>query len=175
MTWTAEKLDRLRKMWSAGDPASAIGVEIGFSRSAVLGKVHRLKLAKRRITDRVLQRKPPTKTAGQTLAAAPKPAKVVVSSPVVVIRAPEGANRAWPVKIHDVEIFGDIVTVGRPMIGAPQAACRWPIDGVFPRLCCHAQAQTGRSYCAAHSRLAYVDRRGHAERPDELSGKRSAW
>ena len=44
-SWTSEQIDLLKRLWSEGLTAAAIAVRIGdLSRSAVLGKVHRLRL-----------------------------------------------------------------------------------------------------------------------------------
>jgi GcrA cell cycle regulator len=49
--WTDDKTDALRSLWDAKRlSASEIGRELGTSRSAVLGRVHRLKLARRTST-----------------------------------------------------------------------------------------------------------------------------
>lgn len=45
--WTTFQVTRLREMWAAGDAGSKIAAEIGRTRSAVHGKVHRLQLAPR--------------------------------------------------------------------------------------------------------------------------------
>lgn len=48
MTWTEERVAKLRELWSQGKTASEIGVALGgVSRNAVIGKVHRLKLSGR--------------------------------------------------------------------------------------------------------------------------------
>ena len=45
MSWTDERIDRLKKMWSDGSTASQIADELGgVSRNAVIGKAHRLGL-----------------------------------------------------------------------------------------------------------------------------------
>ena len=47
-TWTDERVSKLKELWSQGKTASEIGVALGgISRNAVIGKVHRLKLAGR--------------------------------------------------------------------------------------------------------------------------------
>jgi hypothetical protein len=44
--WSAERVDLLRRLWADGETAAAIAVRLGgMSRSAVLGKVFRLRLA----------------------------------------------------------------------------------------------------------------------------------
>ncbi|MDQ8755940.1 GcrA family cell cycle regulator [Sphingosinicella sp. LHD-64] len=48
MSWTDERIDRLRELWSQGVTASQIADELGgVSRNAVIGKAHRLGLQSR--------------------------------------------------------------------------------------------------------------------------------
>lgn len=48
MSWTEERIDRLKKMWAAGATASQIAEDLGgVSRNAVIGKAHRLGLEQR--------------------------------------------------------------------------------------------------------------------------------
>ncbi|WP_116130937.1 GcrA family cell cycle regulator [Tropicimonas sp. IMCC34043] len=48
MSWTEERVETLRKMWSEGQSASQIAKELGgVTRNAVIGKVHRLGLSNR--------------------------------------------------------------------------------------------------------------------------------
>ena len=45
MSWTEERVETLKKLWSEGLSASQIATTLGgVSRNAVIGKVHRLKL-----------------------------------------------------------------------------------------------------------------------------------
>jgi len=48
--WTPERIQALIAMWNEGLPASEIGRRLAVTKNAVVGKVHRLGLAKRRIT-----------------------------------------------------------------------------------------------------------------------------
>ncbi len=41
-TWTGERVVELLALWAAGNSASQIGARLGCSRSAVIGKLHRL-------------------------------------------------------------------------------------------------------------------------------------
>lgn len=45
--WTHERIDLLRQRWDEGRTASTIADELGTTRNAILGKVHRLSLAPR--------------------------------------------------------------------------------------------------------------------------------
>ena len=48
MSWTEERIERLKKMWTEGSTASQIADELGgVSRNAVIGKAHRLGLESR--------------------------------------------------------------------------------------------------------------------------------
>ncbi|MEO1700865.1 MAG: GcrA family cell cycle regulator [Pseudomonadota bacterium] len=48
MSWTDERVETLKKLWADGLSASQIAAKLGgVSRNAVIGKVHRLKLAPR--------------------------------------------------------------------------------------------------------------------------------
>jgi len=48
MSWTEERIERLKKMWTDGSTASQIADELGgVSRNAVIGKAHRLGLEQR--------------------------------------------------------------------------------------------------------------------------------
>jgi GcrA cell cycle regulator len=48
MSWTPERVDILKNMWSEGQSASQIAAELGgVTRNAVIGKVHRLGLSNR--------------------------------------------------------------------------------------------------------------------------------
>ena len=48
MSWTDERIDRLKAMWAEGSTASQIAEDLGgVSRNAVIGKAHRLGLESR--------------------------------------------------------------------------------------------------------------------------------
>jgi len=72
MSWTEERIDRLKKMWHDGATASQIADELGgVSRNAVIGKAHRLGLEQRPSPVKPGEEKESKKPAA---AAAPKPA-----------------------------------------------------------------------------------------------------
>ena len=48
MSWTSEKVEKLKELWSKGHTASQIAQELGdTTRNAVIGKAHRLNLEAR--------------------------------------------------------------------------------------------------------------------------------
>ena len=84
MSWTDERIDRLKELWTQGMTASQIADELGgVSRNAVIGKAHRLGL----------QSRPSPVKANDPAAAAPAPAPVeepaAASPPAAEPAAPE--------------------------------------------------------------------------------------
>ncbi|HHC29060.1 MAG TPA: GcrA cell cycle regulator [Rhodobacterales bacterium] len=95
MSWTDERVETLKKMWTEGQSASQIAKALGgVTRNAVIGKVHRLGLSNRAGGSTTTAAKPgakdkPAKPAAQAKAkpaaakkpeADPKPAKVEPST-----------------------------------------------------------------------------------------------
>jgi GcrA cell cycle regulator len=128
-SWTAERVEILKRMWGDGATCAAIAVKLGFgtTRNAVIGKALRIGLPGRPSPIRRGDDGPPPP---------PKP-RVVRLKPVVV--KPEPAVRKFAVK------FGNV------------SACRWPegdpkhTDFHF----CEAKTEPGRPYCHAHCERAY--------------------
>ena len=77
MSWTDERIEQLRQMWTNGHTASQIAETLGgVSRNAVIGKAHRLGL----------QSRPSPVKPGES-EAEPAPAKAAVEKPAPVERA----------------------------------------------------------------------------------------
>ncbi|MDO5606097.1 MAG: GcrA family cell cycle regulator [Paracoccus sp. (in: a-proteobacteria)] len=90
MSWTDERVETLRRMWSEGQSASQIAKELGgVTRNAVIGKVHRLGLSNRD------EAEPEAPAAGATTAAASPAAPEPEARPAPKTRSkPEAAPRA---------------------------------------------------------------------------------
>jgi len=74
MSWTEERIERLKAMWTEGATASQIADELGgVSRNAVIGKAHRLGLDARPSPVKPGEEKETPKKAAKV--AAPKEAK----------------------------------------------------------------------------------------------------
>ena len=94
MSWTEERIERLKKMWHDGATASQIADELGgVSRNAVIGKAHRLGLEQRPSPVKPGEEKETKKpgTAAAPTAAAPKAAPKAEASPEVETPAPAAA------------------------------------------------------------------------------------
>jgi GcrA cell cycle regulator len=93
MSWTEERIERLKKMWHDGATASQIADELGgVSRNAVIGKAHRLGLEQRPSPVKPGEEKEAKKPAAAPAAAAPKPApKIEAAAPAATQAAPAPA------------------------------------------------------------------------------------
>jgi GcrA cell cycle regulator len=81
MSWTDERIDRLKELWQKGMTASQIADELGgVSRNAVIGKAHRLGLQSR--PSPVKANEPAPAPAKPRAKAAPEPATPPAAEPV---------------------------------------------------------------------------------------------
>jgi len=91
MSWTDERVELLKKMWTEGKSASQIAKELGsVTRNAVIGKVHRLGLASRIATDTA---EPAEAPVSEPVAAAPSAPKADPAPAPVANEAPSPEAR----------------------------------------------------------------------------------
>jgi GcrA cell cycle regulator len=151
MTWTDERVENLKKLWSDGLSASQIAAELGgITRNAVIGKVHRLGLSGRA--------KSPT-------SAAPRPRKARASSQMLRVSRPSVRGNTALAHAYEVdqepesEHVNNIIPLGqrRSILDLTEETCRWPIGdpGSVEFFFCGGQTLTSLPYCSFHSRVAY--------------------
>lgn len=114
MSWTDERIDRLKSMWEKGLTASQIADELGgVSRNAVIGKAHRLGLKSR--PSPVKANDTDAKPAPAAAKAKPKAAEKVApraAAPAQPERAPAAAAPAAPVAPRPQSDMPKIVSIG---------------------------------------------------------------
>ena len=148
--WTEDRIDRLRTLWLEGHSAARIARELGagLTRSAVLGKVHRMSLS-----------------AGRPR---PRGASAVVRSPPRDRRPPSppvSEALAGPAPVPDQ---------GRTtLLSVRRCECRWPYGD--PRaegfsLCGRPVARG--AFCGPHAAVAYRPGRQTPESLEALAGLR---
>jgi GcrA cell cycle regulator len=113
MSWTEERIERLKTMWHDGSTASQIADELGgVSRNAVIGKAHRLGLEQRPSPVKPGEEMKKTAPAPAAAAAAPAPAKPATRSQAskAAETAPAAAPAARPpqpsgprISAHDMQ------------------------------------------------------------------------
>jgi GcrA cell cycle regulator len=159
MSWTDERVELLKKLWSDGLSASQIAGELGgITRNAVIGKVHRLGLsgrAKAPSSSVPRQRKP---RAPSTMFRAPRP---MMRGATALAMQPAYDYSPEP----EPELIENIIPIGQrcQLVELTDDKCRWPIGdpGQADFFFCGGKPSSG-PYCAYHSRIAYqpvADRR----------------
>jgi GcrA cell cycle regulator len=158
MSWTDERVELLKKLWSDGLSASQIAAELGgITRNAVIGKVHRLGLSGR---------------AKAASSAAPRQRKARSSTHMLrigrsAIRGNTALAHAYEIEAEVTpELIENIIPIGqrRTILELTEQTCRWPIGdpGSTEFFFCGGNTIAGLPYCAYHSRVAYqpaADRR----------------
>jgi GcrA cell cycle regulator len=151
MSWTDERVETLKKLWTDGLSASQIAAELGgITRNAVIGKVHRLGLAGRA--------KSPSSAAPRPRKARPHPHMLRVSRPAT--RGNTALAHVFDLEIEAEPQFVDnVIPMGqrRSLLELTEETCRWPIGdpGHADFFFCGGQTLTSLPYCAYHSRVAY--------------------
>lgn len=149
MSWTDERVEQLKKLWTDGLSASQIAAELGgITRNAVIGKVHRLGLSGR---------------AKSPSSAAPRPRKPRQTHMMRVPRASMRGNTALAYA-YDLDVESEpepienIIPIGqrRTLLELNENTCRWPIGDPASQefFFCGGQPITSLPYCAYHSRIA---------------------
>jgi GcrA cell cycle regulator len=146
-TWTNERIASLKQMWAGGSTAAAIAARLGnISRSAVLGKISRLRLDS------------PSET----------PPAARGESPARRRRTPvrKKSNEAPPATAP---------LRGKTLLELTNNSCRWPFGrpGTSKFHFCGAPGadlERGMPYCAVHAQRAY---RVHEIKTEALTGRQS--
>jgi GcrA cell cycle regulator len=159
--WTDERVERLKALWADCLSANEIAAELGgFSRNAVIGKVHRLGLS-----GRVTRTPAATRATSGTRKRLKSHFKTPGGSKVA---QQGGSNRLAPAKVIEVDLGPELTGAppgGVGIMDLTNANCHWPIGD--PNQTgfhfCGAGALAGLPYCPEHCRIAYRapdDRRG---------------
>jgi GcrA cell cycle regulator len=141
--WTPERVSLLRQLWTEGETAAAIAVRLGgISRSAVLGKIFRLRLAG-----------PGTGEIAQKERGAAAPAQN--AGDIYVAR-----RRRSPKRAHQQQPSLNAAKRGKTLLELTNNTCRWPHGrpGTERFHFCgapEADLERGIPYCARHMRRAY--------------------
>lgn len=158
-TWTEERIERLKTLWSEGLSASQIASQLGgVTRNAVIGKVHRLGLSGRQRTSvRTVAKSKPIaeQVAGQTHI--PRPPRVAAVSATAQAVSPSDAPE--PLQENHVET-NNVIPMSRYLTiqELDTHTCRWPIgDPQSPQFrYCGAATEPGQVYCGPCSQKAYL-------------------
>ena len=181
MSWTDERVELMKKMWGEGQSASQIAKELGgVTRSAVIGKVHRLGLSNRASGGAATTAKAAEPKAKAAPKAEPKPKPQPKTEPALkAVPVPAETKPAVPARKQ-------IIPAGQPLPPQPSAneispealakvnevekkakklslmelterTCKWPVgDPATDHFWfCGLPVQQGKPYCEAHVGVAF--------------------
>ncbi|MGU3495909.1 GcrA family cell cycle regulator [Xanthobacteraceae bacterium A53D] len=158
--------NRIRDLWleghSAGQIASRVGTEFGQhrTRNSIIGIINRMGIRraagmKRSTRDARTANGQAADKAARSKPASAKGAALPAAAPLEIV------SIVAPAPVMPV------VDGGIPLIGAPNAACRYWVSGQGATLMvCGATVRPGSSYCPCHHGTAYV--------PPERRSRRAA-
>lgn len=151
--WTQERSDLLIRLWQAGVSARQVALQIGVTKSAVMGRLHRLGVkrgelgtaeARKAAREATQARAAERESARQRALASARVAAKAAAEQAMTLRCAALADlwsRPGGVRLEDVRA----------------GQCRWPLadvpDGVAVRFCGDDVAKG--AYCATHHAVAY--------------------
>ena len=140
-TWTDERLELLKLHFAAGLSCAQIANEIGVSRNAVIGKIHRLGYAR-------------TKAAGAPKRAYAPRVRHGFLRPRLV-----GQRHLLRLLHRELQTPVEAIPSAQrcSLLDLGPGKCRWPISepGAADFAFCGNVPAAGFPYCAGHARLAY--------------------
>ncbi len=158
MSWTDERVDLLRKLWTDGLSASQIAAELGgVTRNAVIGKVHRLGLSGRAKGSN-------QSNTGRRKAAAAKSPSFTKTQKTSNGNQPRAATQSAPVRPAPVVDVPKPVALMLNLLQLTDSTCRFPIGDPQEENFgfCGSSPRDSDPYCEYHCRIAYqpaADRR----------------
>jgi len=173
VSWTEERVEKLKEYWNDGMSASQIAKELGgVTRNAVIGKVHRLGLSNRNAAGEPAEATPPEPDPVPVPAPEPEPERAAPEMPDIAVetvqtrvavvidasqpRAPglptpeEEAARVTLAEIEKMALKLDLMQL-------TERTCKWPIgdpaeDGFH---FCGLPSVDGKPYCQHHIAIAF--------------------
>jgi GcrA cell cycle regulator len=155
MSWTSERVELLKKLWTDGLSASQIASQLGqVTRNAVIGKVHRLGLSGRMKSSSSIARvsKPRLRTPM-------RPTMQHTSFGATALKAEAQVERGLVQLLEPAVVMpfpapkGESVT----LMQLSERTCRWPLGdpSTSDFRFCGCDSAPGTSYCQYHSLLAF--------------------
>ena len=163
LSWTDERVELLKKLWTEGLSASQIAGRLGagVTRNAVIGKVHRLNLSGRAPQPRSTAPRAPRKPREPSLAGNSngRPSMPTAGSSALKPQhraelqpRPAPIPEPQPLRLVDLPKDGRVT-----ILHLSDKTCKWPIGdpGAEDFCFCGHAPRDGSPYCEYHARQAY--------------------
>jgi GcrA cell cycle regulator len=147
MSWTDERVELLKKLWSDGLSASQIAAELGgITRNAVIGKVHRLGLSGR---------------AKSPSSSSPRPRKARSSGHMIRVQRPSMRGNTALAYDYEAEAEPEMLEIPaeqrKTLLQLTEKTCHWPVGdpGSVDFFFCGGDTAEDQPYCTFHCRVAF--------------------
>lgn len=150
--WTDERVDLVKALWKEGLSASDIAAELdcGFTRNAVIGKVHRLGLDGRKkqgFADLNAEKRLRAKANPKVRAHRMRVPREHLGSEPLALQQP------------DPEFINNVIPIHQriaSVLDLKESTCHWPVgDPGTPGFFFCGGTVTKQSYCSHHARVAF--------------------
>jgi GcrA cell cycle regulator len=162
MSWTDERVDRLKKLWADGLSASQIAAELGgVSRNAVIGKVHRLNLpgrAKSGGSSASRTKRVSTSSRSSGYASRSTVTRTIArTSGATALKQEMIADAVAEIDLRPIEDV--VVPIFRKLAltELTEKTCKWPVGDPLQEdfFFCGTDCDDTGPYCNYHSKLAF--------------------
>ncbi len=156
MSWTNERVELLKKLWTEGHSASQIANELGgVTRNAVIGKVHRLGLSGRAKAPAAAAKPRRSRSTGTSSTRSPSQPQTQGATALKAEAVPAPVAVAKP----EAEPIAELVPISEraTILSLTERTCKWPIGdpGSEDFYFCGRNSDAGVPYCAHHCKIAY--------------------
>jgi GcrA cell cycle regulator len=162
--WADERVTTLIRLYEEGYSASMIGGEMGITRNAVIGKIHRLKLPKRASVKRITYRRNGVMVTERVPRNAPthrkKPVRTKQQRRAGIWNRIDSLLRDAGNAYKDLPIDASPYACTLLDLANDRSQCRYPVttpEGES-QLFCAAPAVEGCSYCARHAAICMTSK-----------------
>ena len=152
MSWTDDRVEKLKTLWAEGHSASQIAKQLGgVTRNAVIGKVHRLGLSGRATPSRPVKRPPRL--------ARPKPVQARKSAGSLTQTSEAESKSTYVEQLPSISLEPAVLENGKTanVLSIRDNMCKWPIGDPADKnfAFCGRACVDGGPYCAEHAKIAF--------------------
>ncbi len=171
--WNDKKIEKLKQLWDKGMPTAEIGKKLGFSKNAIVGKVHRLGLSNRNSpikTSVAKIKKDVSKSVDikkEKLVKVKSEISETSSKKSLKEKVLQSKNESQKTNLEKSK--GDSLVKGVPLVELTLDRCCWPIDNPNSDdfTFCGKKVFKNKPYCLEHCLVAYTNSANSAEEKEQ--------